>query len=366
MKKIVIPQLNANDNSCTIKQVLFKKGEPVKLNDVVMILETSKIVIDLECEEDGIFFPVVKEGSDLKTGELAAFLFSTVEEMEEYSSNQAETQTEPTSQNYKLTNQAIEFMKENQFTEEELLSLNKKIIKLVDLEELLKKRNLHEGEIIAFSRNQKMVSQVVSLSNETIPKAFLLMKVNMNEACKKMQELSKEYESFIGIGEILPMIVAKLKKDFPFFYGKRKDESLFEVAKNVNVGITIDTGNGLFIPVLKEEVLSNIEQVSETLDEFRYKAMRNEFEPHDFMDGVISISLNTNKDISFVLPIIQPGQVAIISVGAIMKELVFENGEPRDNQYFYLGIAYDHRIVNGAYAAEYATVIKEKIENCDF
>ena len=56
MKKILIPQLNANDNNCTVKQVLFKKGEPVKLHDVVMTLETSKIVIDLECEEDGFFF----------------------------------------------------------------------------------------------------------------------------------------------------------------------------------------------------------------------------------------------------------------------------------------------------------------------
>lgn len=366
MKKIVIPQLNANDNICTVQQVLFKKGEQVKIHDVVMTLETSKITIDLECEEAGIFCPVVKEGSDLQTGELAAFIFSTVEEMQEYDRNQLETQTETASKSYKLSNQAIEYMKENEFTEEELLSLNKKIIKLVDLEELLKQRELNEDEILNFSQNQKMVSQVVSLSNETIPKAFLFMKVNMNETCKKMQELSKEYDSFIGIGDILPVIVAKLKNDFPFFYGKRKDESSFSVAKKVNVGITIDTGNGLFIPVLQEEVLSSIEQVSESLEEFRYKAMWNEFEPNDFMDGVISISLNTNKDISFVLPIIQPGQVAIISVGAIMKELVMEDGELRENQYLNLGIAYDHRVVNGAYAADYATVIKKKIENCNF
>ena len=366
MKKIVIPQLNANDNSCTVKQVLFKTGEMVKFHDVVMILETSKIVIDLECEEDGIFYPVVKAGDDLKTGEIAALLFATIAEMEEYSRNPRETKTEPTVQSYKLTNQAIEFMKENHFTEEELISLNKKIIKLVDLEELLRQRNLHSGEVLSFSQNQKMVSQIVTLSNETIPKAFLLMKVNMGRACKKMQELSKEYDGFIGIGEILPVVVAGLKKDFPFFYGKRKDESSFEVAKKVNVGITIDTGNGLFIPVLQEEVLSDIKKVSETMEEFRYKAMRNEFGSCDLADGVISISLNTNKDISFVLPIIQPGQVAIISVGAIIKEVVLENEELRENQYINMGIAYDHRVVNGAYAAEYATAIKEKIENCDF
>ncbi len=366
MKKIIIPQLNANDNSCTVQQILFKKGTPVQKHDIVMMLETSKIIIDLECEEEGIFYPVVKEGSDLPTGAVAAFLFSTVEEMEAYEKNQTEPQKENAVKSYKLTNQAMELMKENEFTEEELLSLNKKIIKLVDLEELLKQRELSKEKNLKFSGNQKMVSQVVSLSHETIPKAFLLMKVNMNEACKKMKKLSEEYDSFIGIGDILPVIVAGLKNDFPFFYGKRKDNDSFVSAEKVNVGITIDTGNGLFIPVLQEEELDRIEQVSEKLAEFRYKAMRNEFEQDDFKEGVISISLNTNKDISFVLPIIQPGQVAMISVGAMMKELVLEEGELKENQYFNLGIAYDHRVVNGAYAADYAAAIKEKIEKCSF
>lgn len=366
MKKILIPQLNANDSSCGVKQIHFKAGDQVNVKDVLITLETSKAVIDIECKDEGYFYPVAKEEDDLKTGELVAYVFESMSELEEFRSHQTDTEEKKACISYKLSKQAIEFMKEYDFTEEELSSLQKKIIKVSDLEQLLKVREEQAQNVLSFTKNQKQVAKVVTLSNETIPKAFLSMKIHMNAAIAKMQEISDEYDTIIGIGDVLPVVLAALKEEFPFFYGTRKDDSTFVVAKAANIGITIDTGSGLFIPVLKEEQLSSVEQVSETLFEFRYKAMRNEFEAEDLMGGVISISLNTNTDILSVIPIITPGQVAMISAGSVLNELVLEDGAVVQSQYILLGLAYDHRVVNGAYAAEFAAAIKDKLENCDF
>lgn len=77
MRQIVVPQLNANDNSCLIQNYYCGEGEFIHSGDLITTLETSKAAIDVECEADGYFYPAAKEQTDVKTGEVIAFIFET-------------------------------------------------------------------------------------------------------------------------------------------------------------------------------------------------------------------------------------------------------------------------------------------------
>ncbi len=366
MKEIIVPQLNANEDSCLLQIYHFDNRQAVKNDDVLVTLNTSKAAIDLASEIDGYFLRLKNEETDVKTGEVIGIVFESLEEFQQYEERQKSQLQQKSASKYKFTKQAEEFLANYEFAEEELASLNKTVIKLSDLERLLELKKQESVQKISLSRNQKMVARTVTTSYTTIPRAFLLMKINCNAAVKKIKEITEEFGVVIGFGEILTVIAVGLSTQFPFFYGKIEDENTFIPAGKVNVGVTIDTGNGLFIPIIKAENTSSIESVAEVMMDYKMKAMRNSFMDSDLMDGTISISLNTEDDIVCVLPIILPNQTAMISVGAVMKELVFDKDTVvAESSYLNIGLAYDHRVINGFQAMEYMKHIKARLENFD-
>lgn len=365
MREIVVPQLNANDDSCRIQEFHCKNGDFVHSGDLVATLETSKAAIEIESESDGYFYPTAQVQTDVKTGTLIAYIFETLEAMNAYKESSFSQVVVESTTYYKLSNQAQEFADVHQFSYEELSSLNKKVIKLSDLEDLLKRRGEQEENTMVFTKNQKQVSRTVTTSHATIPSAFLLMKVYCDEALSGIKEISEELEAIVGFGEVLPVMLAAIKDEFPFMYGKMKDEDTFIPATQVNVGVTIDVGTGLYIPVIKSEDLHSIESAADVMLEYKFKALRNSFTEADLTDGNITISLNTSTDVVGVVPMIIPGQIGMISVGGVMKELVLQDGAVAEKSYVNLGLAYDHRVVNGFYAVEFLTRVKNMIEAFD-
>ncbi|WP_379129621.1 2-oxo acid dehydrogenase subunit E2 [Paenibacillus sp. sgz500958] len=363
MRTVVVPQLNANDDSCMIQQFYCKDGEAVQSGDLLATVETSKSAIDIECEVKGYFYPAVKELSDVKTGEIIAFVFESLEEMDRYKESAASSSAVESTAHYKLSNQAQDFADLHRFSHDELASLNKKLIKLSDLEELLALRSDETGNVIHFTKNQKQVSKTVTASYATIPRAFLLLKVYCDEVLVGMKQIGDRLEEIVGFGEVLPVTLASLLDEFPYMYGRIKDEDTFIPAAQVNVGVTIDVGTGLYIPVIKQDSLHSIENVVEVMAEYKFKALRNSFAETDLTDGNITVSLNTSPDVISVLPIILPGQIAMISVGAVMKELALQDGVVIERRYVNLGLAYDHRVINGHYAVDFMTRVKHKLEH---
>ena len=112
----------------------------------------------------------------------------------------------------------------------------------------------------------------------TIPRAFLLMKVYCDDMLRELQLLGEKLEEFVGFGEVLPVMLVPLLEEFPFMFGSfQKDESFLPAVK-VNVGVTVDAGAGLYIPVLKHADLLRVERAVEAMTEYKFKALRNSFE----------------------------------------------------------------------------------------
>ena len=69
-----------------------------------------------------------------------------------------------------------------------------------------------------------------------------------------------------------------------------------------------------------------------------------------------------DNDTVIVKPIIFPGQTCMLSLGAILKEVVLKNNKVEEIEYFNLGLSYDHRVINGFEANSFLTEIKNYIE----
>ena len=363
MYNIKVMQLNANDESCKLVEWYFNDGDIVKEGDTLVCIETSKASKDIECESTGILHILAQEGEELEIGALMGCVFENEEEKTTYLENKNNNQIQELE--IKITKPAEELMLKEGISEKQVLELGKKVILKTDIEKLIgEKSNTANKSEVQISKHQQMVAKVVSASHREVPSAALLMKVYYDKLSLAIQDFNREQSQQIGVTELIIKILSELHPNFPLFFGRIKDEKTLIKSQEPNIGITMDLGKGLFIPVIKLEQTGSLQEIGDVMMDFKIKALRNNFKEEELTDGNISITLNTDRDIIAVLPIIPYGQTCMIAINAVQEELYKSTeGKVESRSFFNIGISYDHRVINGFEAVQFIKTIKNKLEN---
>lgn len=362
MEKIIIPNINNNETEAKLVDWLVEEGEYVIKGQLIATLETTKATYDVEASCDGI---LQRKGVILNKYDFGKSIGNIYSTKEEYDSSFKilEHQEIEALSSIIITEPARKLIEHHNISKEAINSLGLKVIKVSDLESLLNENLLSEN-LIEISERQQAISKTVVISKNTIPEAFLVKKVNLTEALTSLKNYSSENNILVGITELIISSLSKLFSTYPVFFGTIKNEKFIKLSNSANIGVTIDIGNGLFIPVLSNANSLTIKQISEFMMIFRMKALRNNFNLAELTNSNITISLNVDEDTVFVKPIIFPGQACMLSVGAVLKEVKnIENGKVNFNYFLYLGLSYDHRIINGYEANSFLSELKNLVEN---
>lgn len=357
MIEIKVPFINNNETEAKLVSWTIKDKSLVNKGDIIASFETTKAEIDFECEFDGKIKILGKPGNDYEFGEVIAVIYVDDSELDNLKTS---IHSDEVHQKSIITKPAREFMNINNISEEDVFNLGLNIVKTKDIKNLIKKPN--SDLTIKIDARQVAIGKTVKTSMTSIPDAFQLKKIKISSALKNLDIYSKENKIVLGIPELMIHSISSLHKKYPFFFGKIVENDFFENSLDSNIGITLDIGKGLFIPVIKKSNKLNIKDITKQLTLFKLKALRNSFKNEDLQNSNFTVSLNMEKDTVFVKPIIFPGETAMISVNAIYKEVVLKNGTVEEEEYLNLGLAYDHRIINGFEANSFLTDLKEYVE----
>ena len=133
--------------------------------------------------------------------------------------------------------------------------------------------------------------------------------------------------------------------------------------KYVNLGIAVDTANGLVVPAVKDVHLKGMLQLSSELAEVAGRARTGKLKPDDFSDSTFSITNAGNIGGVFATPIINFPEVAILGVHAMRRMPRCVGDEIVAREVMMLSISIDHRLVDGADGARFMVRVKELLEN---
>ncbi|HEY1620459.1 MAG TPA: 2-oxo acid dehydrogenase subunit E2 [Streptosporangiaceae bacterium] len=216
---------------------------------------------------------------------------------------------------------------------------------------------------IQLSPHQRAVAQVVSRSHATIPAAFTLIKVDAGPLQSRLRSEGKLTGGFVGMTEVVICALAAACREFPGCLVQVADDLTLTRAESVDIGVTIDVGTGLYLPVIRAADTLGIGAIARQLMTMRTRGLRRKITENDLAGARITIALNSERGIVFSQPVIYPGQVCTVSLGAVDTELVpGPAGEPAVRDYVYLGLAYDHRVINGREAAAFLCSIRDRLE----
>ena len=131
----------------------------------------------------------------------------------------------------------------------------------------------------------------------------------------------------------------------------------------VNIGIAVDTPDGLVVPVVKDVLKKSIKEISDEIVELASKARNKKLLSKDLEGSTFTISsLGKIGGIGFT-PIINPPEVAILAISRTKKVLKFVNSEIEEIEVVPFSLSYDHRAINGADAGNFMNDLRNRIEN---
>jgi pyruvate dehydrogenase E2 component (dihydrolipoamide acetyltransferase) len=179
------------------------------------------------------------------------------------------------------------------------------------------------------------------------------------EAFRKAQadDAKKEGVRLTMLAFMIKASVAALKK-FPEFNGSLTPDGESLVLKQYyNIGVAVDTPNGLVVPVLREADKKGLFQLARELGEVSERMRSGKIAPTDMQGGCFSISSLGGIGGGYFTPIINAPEVAILGVGKSAMKPVWNGKDFAPRLMLPLSLSYDHRVIDGALGARFISYL---------
>jgi pyruvate dehydrogenase E2 component (dihydrolipoamide acetyltransferase) len=139
-----------------------------------------------------------------------------------------------------------------------------------------------------------------------------------------------------------------------------------KVFEDVNVGIAVASEKGLVVPVIRNADGKSLTEIASVLLTLVEKARQGQLAKDDVSGGTFTITNLGMYGVDVFIPIINPPETAILGVGRVVEKPVVINGQVTVRPVMQLSLAYDHRIVDGAPAAQFLQAVKKILETGSF
>jgi len=211
-------------------------------------------------------------------------------------------------------------------------------------------------EVIPLAGIRKITAERVTLSARTAPHSTITMEVNMTDAVKLHEETGASYT------DMLVKAVALALKENPLMNATLEDEQI-KVFEDINVGVAVATEKGLLVPVIHDADKKSLNQIAATMNGLIEKAKQGKLVKEDLTGGTFTITNLGMYGVDVFIPIINPPETAILGVGRIAEKPVLINKEIKVKPLMQLSVSFDHRITDGAPAAQFLQKIKHVLES---
>ena len=395
MKEIELKVPNLGEAEDTeIIEISVRKGDKLNKNDPIIVLESEKAAMEVPSDFDGIIKDIfVKEGDSVKEG--VVFAVIEVEETKDsaISPEKAETTTQEsvavkdstptrniTAIDFRGINAGPAVRKIARELEIDLKKINgsgkNAMITKEDLKNYIHSptigapsyasldslENYGEFEIQQQSKIRKLGAKNLSQSWTSIPHVTHFEEIDISLIESQRAELNKTSETKLTPLSYLVLKVISALKEFPQFNSALVGEGKIMLRKYFNIGIAVDTKDGLLVPVIKEADSLNIIEIANEIILLAEKAKNKKLLEKNLSGGTFSISsLGPMGGVGFT-PIINPPEVAILGVSRVKKVPVLEGNNLVEKTILPVALSYDHRVINGADAGKFMNFLKSEIE----
>jgi 2-oxoglutarate dehydrogenase E2 component (dihydrolipoamide succinyltransferase) len=224
-------------------------------------------------------------------------------------------------------------------------------------------------EIVPMSVMRKKIAEHMIQSRRTSAHVTTFMEVDFTETSKLREKLKAEFLERDGVKlTFLPFIIKAVIEGirrWPIINSSVWGDHIV-YKKDINIGIAVALDWGLIVPVIRNADEKSLLGLARAVNDLAERARNKQLTPEEVQGGTFTI---TNPGVFGSLigtPIINQPQVAILGVGAIKKRPVVINDAIAIREIGYLALSFDHRVIDGAVADQFMSVVRDVIESANY
>ena len=230
------------------------------------------------------------------------------------------------------------------------------------------------GTTVTMSRLRKVIASRMVESLQVSAQLTTVIEVDVTKISRLRDRAKASFEAREGVKlSFLPFFsvaVCEALKVHPVLNSSVEgDQITYHGAEHL--GIAVDTERGLLVPVIHNAGDLNMGGIARKISDLAARTRDNKVSPDELGGGTFTITNTGSRGALFDTPIINQPQVAILGLGAVVKRPMVVRGEDGGEtiairSMVYLGLSYDHRVVDGADAARFLVTLKERLEQGAF
>ncbi|MDW5299150.1 MAG: dihydrolipoamide acetyltransferase family protein [Sedimentibacter sp.] len=403
--EVIMPQLGLTMEEGTIAKWIKQVGDKVAKGDVLVEITTDKLSSEIESEVEGVLLKIVaQEGEDIPVKGLLAIIGEEGEQVGASTQAPAAKAEEVQAEAPKAAAapQAVSVTEGGRVKASPLAKKiaaelgvdlstvagsgpNGRIVQKDVLAAEVKPaapqavatevkaaapapvKAVVSGDVVRPLTNmRKVIAKRMQQSKTTAPHVTLTTEVNVDKTIALRSKLNaKNTDVKFSYTDILVKMCATALRNYPKINSSITEDSIITHDK-VNVGVAVALDDGLIVPVVSDADRKGLKAITKETKDLISKARTNTLSPDEMSGATFTVSNLGSYDIDGFTPVINLPEAAILGVGRIVKKpIVNANDEIVPASMMVLSLSFDHRIVDGAQAAEFLKAIKGYLEDPD-
>ena len=378
-EQVLLPQWGMEMQEGTIIKWLKKEGESVEKGEPLAEIETAKLETELESSASGMVARIlVPEGDTVPVRAVLAIIAAPGEKVREPSSSQA---AEPVLTDPPKTTQASPQVSTSP-VQVQVVPLARKLanergidlsqvegtgpggrILVEDVQRIMEEPASIKGKATPMSTMRQAIARSMVQSLQTMAQVTLTTDVDVTDAIVGAKEFARKVKGG-GIGPLPVVIkaVARSLKEHPNMNAVLKGDTI-ELIDQINIGTAVSLAAGLIVPTIRQADGKSLGQIAQEARGLANKARDGKATHEEITGGTFTVTNLGGYGIDGFTPIINPPQVGILGMGRVQEKPVVYQGDIAKRSIMVLSLTFDHRVVDGAPAADFLRTIKNHLES---
>lgn len=388
---ILMPRLSLTMTEGTVLKWLKVEGEQVEKGDPIVLVFGEKTEYEVEAPTSGVLLKrLAKKDEEVPVRAILGFIGEPGEEIppieavvEEQPKKEEELKLKPEELETKVVVAKPSVLKRPRVSASPVAKrlakehgINLAIVQATgprgritreDVERYLVQREMAKKikKTEAITPMRRTIAKRMTQSAQTAPHIWIQMEVDMSDvvALRKtlLQQMDPDVEHRVSFTDILIKAVADAIKAHPLINSTLERDQI-QIFEDINIGLAVQAKNGLIVPVIRQTGRKSITEIALARKQLLEKIKDETLPAEQLSGGTFTITNLGPFGVDSFFPVINPPETGILAVGRIINKQVVVGDKIEIRPMMSLTLAVDHRVIDGAPAAQFLSDIKKNLE----
>jgi len=222
-----------------------------------------------------------------------------------------------------------------------------------------------EGERVPLTSMRRIIAERLTASKAEAPHYYLQAVLDMDAAAALRRQVAEALASRaikVSYNDLVLKASALALKEVPEVNASWRGDHVFRHAR-VHIGVAVALDDGLVTPVLRDADRMSLSEIAAQVRELSGRARERRLKPDEYQGSTFTVSNLGMMGIERFTAVIQPGEAAILAVGAVTEQPVARGGQLHLGLRMVVSLSCDHRLVDGATGARWLSAFRGYLEN---